>query len=120
MAMHRRRLSRDEARGYLFPYDSWGSRVAIHRFILDIPMRADHPSRPALEGIARALPQFADRPGLILWGGRDFCFHDFFLGRWREFFPDYAWERYPDVGHYVLEDAGAAARGRIRAFLESR
>jgi pimeloyl-ACP methyl ester carboxylesterase len=119
MAMHARRLTPDERHGYLFPYDSWAHRVAVHRFIRDIPMEKTHPSRAALEEIAARLPGFADRAGLILWGGRDFCFDDYFLARWQGLFPQAECVRYPDAGHYVLEDAGADARRRISQFLLS-
>jgi cis-3-alkyl-4-acyloxetan-2-one decarboxylase len=119
MAMHARRLTPDERHGYLFPYDSWGHRIAVHRFIRDIPMERDHPSRATLEGIAARLPGFADRAGLILWGGRDFCFGDTFLSRWKALYPQAECVRYPEAGHYVLEDAGADARSRIaRYFLK--
>jgi pimeloyl-ACP methyl ester carboxylesterase len=117
MAMHHRRLTGDERLGFLWPYDSWANRVGVHRFIRDIPMEADHPSRPTLEKIAAALPGFAPNVGLILWGGRDFCFHDHFLRRWQALYPQAECVRYPEAGHYVLEDAGAEARGRIAGFL---
>jgi cis-3-alkyl-4-acyloxetan-2-one decarboxylase len=42
-----------ERRGYLYPYDSWANRIGVHRFVRDIPMEAGHPSRPALEEVAR-------------------------------------------------------------------
>lgn len=119
MAMHARRLSPDERRGYLFPYDSWANRVAVHRFVRDIPLAASHPSRATLEAGARALPSFAPHVGLILWGGRDFCFHDGFLARWRELYPQAPWERFADCGHYILEDGGAPVRERIAKMLLS-
>jgi len=119
MAMHQRRLSPDERRAYLFPYDSWANRVGVHRFVRDIPMEANHPSRAVLEGIAAALPLFASHPVLIQWGGRDFCFDVRFLARWREILPEAACDLLADAGHYVLEDGGAAVRGRIAAFLEA-
>jgi len=117
MAMHARSLTPDERYGYLFPYDSWGHRVAVHRFIRDIPMERSHPSRKVLEEIAARLPEFADRAGLILWGGKDFCFDDYFLARWQALFPQAECVRYPEAGHYVLEDAGADARRRIGQYL---
>jgi haloalkane dehalogenase len=117
MAMHARRLTPDERRGYLFPYDSWAHRIAVHRFVRDIPMEPDHPSRGTIEAIARELPRLAAHSKLILWGGRDFCFDDRFLEHWREIFPEAACERYPDAGHYVLEDAGIPIRRRIGEFL---
>ena len=67
--------------------------------------------------MARALPQFESRAGLILWGGRDFCFDDTYLKRWREYYPRADCTRYPEAGHYLLEDAGEDARSRLRNYL---
>ena len=118
MAMSARRLTADERRGYLLPYDSWAHRVAVHRFIRDIPLEANHPSRATLETLAARLPDFADRAGLILWGGRDFCFDDYFLSRWRALYPQAECVRYAEAGHYVLDDAGPDVRQRIRRYLQ--
>jgi haloalkane dehalogenase len=108
MAMSSRRLTPDERAGYLFPYGSWASRIGVWRFVRDIPMEAGHESRPgALAGI----------PKLILWGGRDFCFDDFFLKRWRETYPDARVERLGNAGHYVLEDGGPPALATACAFI---
>ena len=116
MAMHARRLSAPERRGYLFPYRSWADRIGIYGFVRDIPMEAGHPSRPVLEAIARRLPSLSAHPKLIVWGGRDFCFNDHFLERWRQIAPEAEVRRLPDAGHYVLDDAGAAARGPLLEF----
>lgn len=116
MAMHARRLTPDEKRGFLFPYDSWRHRVAVHRFVRDIPLEPTHPSRSALAAVEAGLGQFADRPKLILWGGRDFCFNDHFLARWREIYPAAAVHRYENAGHYVLDDTAGDAVSRISAF----
>lgn len=112
-----RPLATDVKRGFLFPYDSWSNRVAVHRFVQDIPMCANHPTRSVLEGIEAKLPLLADREKMILWGGKDFCFNDHFLARWREIFPQASVHRYADAGHYVLEDAGDDALQRLRSFL---
>lgn len=117
MAMASRRLTWEERRGYLYPYPSWASRIGIHRFIRDIPLEPSHPSRGLLGEIAGALPRLADNEKLVLWGGRDFCFDDAFLSRWREIYPGARFERLERAGHYVLEDAGAGARATIRDFL---
>jgi haloalkane dehalogenase len=117
MATASRRLTWDERRGYLFPYDSWANRIAVHRFIRDIPMEQGHPSRRLLEDIAAGLPGLSGHEKLILWGCRDFCFDGAILSRWLELFPDARVERFERAGHYVLEDAGADARARIRDFL---
>jgi len=74
MAMASRRLTWDERRAYLHPYGSWADRIGIHRFVQDIPMKADHPSMGALKEVAQGLGGLAAHEKLILWGARDFCF----------------------------------------------
>jgi haloalkane dehalogenase len=117
MALAARRLSYAERRAYLWPYDSWAHRVGIHRFVQDIPLEPDHPSRGTLEAIAAGLPRLGAVPKLILWGGRDFCFNAPFLQRWREIYPGAAVTLYERAGHYVLEDAGPEIHQRIADFL---
>jgi haloalkane dehalogenase len=117
MAMASRRLTWDERRGYLFPYDSWANRIGVHRFIRDIPMEQGHPSRKALEEVSGGLGLLSGHRKMIVWGGRDFCFDDAILSRWRGIYPDARVERLAGAGHYVLEDAGGGARTPIKDFL---
>jgi pimeloyl-ACP methyl ester carboxylesterase len=117
MAMARRRLTWDERRGYLHPYGCWADRIGVHRFVRDIPMEPDHPSRAELERIEGGLAGLSGHEKLIVWGSKDFCFDDSFLSRWRGIYPDAQVERIEGAGHYVLEDAGAEARGMISSFL---
>jgi haloalkane dehalogenase len=117
MAMHRRSLSPDETRAYLWPYDSWAHRVAVSAFVRDIPLHAAHPSWPALVAAEEGLAQFRERRALVVWGGRDFCFNDSYLARWRQFLPQATVHRIADAGHYVLEDAREEAVPLVRDFL---
>lgn len=117
MAMHRRTLSPVEKRAYLFPYDSWANRRAVSEFVRDIPLHPSHRSWATLAAVEAGLGQLRRQPALILWGGRDFCFHDRFLARWRELLPDADAERFADVGHYILEDARDEVVPRITRFL---
>jgi haloalkane dehalogenase len=117
MTMHRRKLTPAEKRGYLFPYDNWASRVAVHEFVRDIPMTPAHPTHPTLAEIERKLPLLAANPKLILWGGRDFCFNDHFYNRWRAIYPEAAAHRFPDAGHYLPDDGGAEVCSKIGHFL---
>jgi len=103
--------------GYLAPYDSWAHRVAVHRFVLDIPMRTSHPTFPVLQQIETHLPWLRAKPMLFGWGERDFCFTPHFLHRWQTIFPEARFQRYPDAGHYVLEDAGEMFVPQIAEFL---
>lgn len=119
MAMHRRSLSEAEKKGFLLPYDSWANRIAVSEFVRDIPMSSTHRSWKTLARIEEAVPQFRDRAALIVWGGRDFCFNDHFLDRWRELLPRAEPHRIDDAGHYVLADAREEAVTRIARFLEA-
>lgn len=119
MAMNRRALSREEKRGYLLPYDSWANRVAVNAFVRDIPLSETHRSWATLREAERGLVHFRDRPALIIWGGRDFCFNDHFLARWREELPQADVHRIADAGHYVLEDARDEVVPRVTSFLSA-
>jgi len=117
MSVHARKLTPAEKRGFLFPYDTWANRVAVHRFVTDIPMEPDHQTRPVLAETERLLPVLADRPKLIVWGGRDFCFNHHFLARWREIYPEAKVICHTNSGHYILEDAGTPACTEIARHL---
>ena len=118
MAVHRRPLSREVGRGYLWPYQTWADRAAVHGFVRDIPLAPSHPSWAALVAVEAGLARLRDHTMEIHWGGKDFCFDDTFLARWRELFPRAAVNRLADAGHYVLEDAREELVPRIQAFLQ--
>ena len=105
-------------RGFLFPYDSWANRIAVWRFVRDIPHEIDHPTRSLVAVIEDKLPRFADKPMFACWGARDFCFNDRFLDQWRRRFPNLRFHRLPDAGHYLLEDAPEESIPRIVSFLQ--
>jgi cis-3-alkyl-4-acyloxetan-2-one decarboxylase len=104
-------------RGYLFPYDTWAHRIAVHRFVQEIPMRPSHPSYATLEAIERGLEQFRDRPMLLVWGERDWCFTTQFLEEWERRFPEAETLRLPDAGHYLFEDAPDRILPPLKEFL---
>jgi pimeloyl-ACP methyl ester carboxylesterase len=106
-------------KGFLLPYDSWANRVAVWRFVRDIPHEANHLTRPLVADIEGKLGGFADTPKLACWGLRDFCFSEHFLDQWRVRFPDLQVESFADAGHYLLEDATNECIPRIVAFLRN-
>lgn len=117
MAMNRRKFSPDERAGFLFPYRSWADRVAVSAFVRDIPLTVQHPSWETLRGVEMGLEQFRGQPVLIVWGGKDFCFNDYFLARWRAYLPHARVNLVADAGHYVLADAREEAVPCIANFL---
>ena len=114
---HPERLSAAARAGYLAPYDSWAHRVAVHRFVQDIPLRAGHPSYQTLLDTENGLAQFSDRPVLLTWGERDWCFTLEFLAEFQRRFPAARTLRFPDAGHLLFEDAADEVLAGIREFL---
>lgn len=105
------------AAGYRFPYDSWKNRVAIRKFVTDIPLKTRHPSWETLTRIEESLFLLSQKRILLLWGNQDFCFTEWFLEEWKKFFRQASVVRFEDAGHYVLEDAKEKATSLIRQFM---
>ncbi len=106
-------------RGYLAPYNSWSNRIAVHRFVQDIPIEGDHPTLGTVAEIEGGLACFRQHPMLIIWGADDFCFstHDF-LPDWRRHFPQAKIHVLDNSGHYVVEDAYERIIPLMLEFLE--
>jgi haloalkane dehalogenase len=114
-----RRLSAAVRAAYLAPYDSWSHRIAVLRFVQDIPLHPGDRAYSTVKRVQDGLNQISNVPMLICWGERDFVFDGAFLAEWQRRFPTASVHRFPDAGHFVLEDAGAAIIPLIRDFLQS-
>ncbi|MGP0564719.1 MULTISPECIES: alpha/beta fold hydrolase [unclassified Nitrospina] len=101
----RHRLTPEVRKGYLAPYNSPENRIANLRFVHDIPMDPSVPSYSVVEHIESRLGYFRDRPVLIVWGMKDFCFNEYFLDRWKGYFPNAEVHEVEEAGHYIVEDA---------------
>lgn len=112
-------LTPEVKRGLTFPYDSWRHRVATLRFVQDIPLHPAHPSWSTLTRIEDGLAKLRERPMLLLWGDADWCFGPAFRREWARRFPDAEVEAWPDVGHYVMEDAPDRVIDRAGPFLRA-
>jgi haloalkane dehalogenase len=103
--------------GLLVPYDSWANRVAIWRFVRDIPMTRRHPTYATLAELEQRLPTLADLPIRMIWGMRDWCFRPECLRRFQQVFPNAATHEFADCGHYVVEDAHERIVPIVRDFV---
>jgi haloalkane dehalogenase len=54
----------------------------------------------------------------IFWGELDFVFDPRFLAEWQRRFPAAEVHRYPDGGHYILEDLQGEVVPLIGEFLD--
>jgi haloalkane dehalogenase len=104
MASHRK-LAKDVKTGLTAPYNSWNNRIAILRFVQDIPLNGKDPSYDLVMDVDQNLKSLSDIPMLICWGERDFVFDKDFLAEWQRRFPGAEVHTFAEAGHYVLEDA---------------
>ena len=102
--------------GLLYPYQTWQDRIAVARFVQDIPMHSSHPSYGSLQTVEVNLALLRDKSIGLFWGEKDFCFNQHFLKRWTQIFPEAQVHPYSDAGHYLLEDARDAVPNALSEF----
>jgi haloalkane dehalogenase len=120
VACTRKKLSREVRDAYCAPYDSWNDRIATLRFVQDIPLKPGDRGYDIVTDTAARLDVFSDRPVMICWGEKDFVFDRHFLEEWERIYPHAEIHRFPDCGHYILEDASEEIIPLIRGFLDRR
>jgi haloalkane dehalogenase len=97
-------LSPEVKKGLTAPYNCWKNRIATLKFVQDIPLAAKDPSYRLVKQIDDQLQTLSNLPMLICWGEHDFVFDQDYLAEWQRRFPQAEIHRFPDAGHYVLED----------------
>jgi pimeloyl-ACP methyl ester carboxylesterase len=113
------RLSSEVRHAYTAPYDSWADRIATLRFVEDIPLAPTDRAWSIVAETESLLPGLADVPMLIGWGLKDFVFDKHFLAEWERHFPKADVRRFPESGHYVLEDERDTLIPAIAKFIRS-
>ena len=88
------------------------------RFVQDIPLSESDPGYEIVQQSADQLDRFDDLPVLICWGEKDFVFDEHFLQEWLKKLPNAELHRFPDSGHYVLEDSGPEIESLVADFME--
>ncbi|MGI9536729.1 MAG: alpha/beta fold hydrolase [Desulfocapsaceae bacterium] len=114
-----KQMTREVAREYLRPYDSWDHRRAVYEFVKDIPLNPAHRSYATLVEIEKSLETIKNTniPTSIFWGGKDFCFNDYFYSQWKARLPQAECHYFKDWGHYILEDGKGQIEPAIDEFL---
>jgi haloalkane dehalogenase len=115
----RKPLSAKVKKGYLYPYQNYEDRVAIERFIDDIPMSPVHKSYEVLLQIEHGLWMFRATPACFIWGMRDWCFNSRFLERWALFYPQAHIYTLNNSGHYLLEDNPQKITFHMKTFFKN-
>jgi cis-3-alkyl-4-acyloxetan-2-one decarboxylase len=116
LARHRS-LDSQVAAGYLATTDTWAHRRQTYEFVKDIPMGDRHPTWQTLSEIEHGLPSLADRPTMLVWGMKDWCFRPDCLEKFVAVWPEAEVHRLEDVGHWVVEDAPQESERLLTTFL---
>lgn len=111
------RLSPEALDGYLAPYDGWTKSRAVHRFVEDIPLSSGDSAWSAMTETEGKLAKLKDVPMLLPWGMKDWVFDESFLNGWIKRFPKAAVKRFPEAGHFLLEDEKDAVVALIKDFV---
>jgi len=113
VGVRRHALSPEVQAAYLAPYGSRDERLAIHRFVADIPVRAGDSAFGLVQRTAERLELLRDVPTLICWGLADPVFDAGYLAEWQRYLPTAEVVSLPDAGHLVLEDAADEVVPRV-------
>ncbi len=106
-------MNRELRQAYVAPYDSWSHRIAILRFVQDIPLHPGDRAYELVSWVQGRLDLLRSVPMLILWGMKDFVFDYHFLDEWVRYFPTAEVHRFPRAGHYLFEDEAEAINGLV-------
>ncbi|MFN8672064.1 MAG: alpha/beta fold hydrolase [Candidatus Sericytochromatia bacterium] len=104
---------------YQMPYDTQENRIALQRFMEDMPISGEEPSYDFAKEIEDNLSKFSKLPMLICWGMKDNLFDETFLNEWIKHFPNASVKKFDDCGHYILEDAMQEVCNLIAQFLHT-
>ncbi len=113
-----KKLPKDVKSGLIAPYNSWNNRIAILKFVQDIPVKEADPSYRLVRYVDDNLYKLRHIPMLICWGEHDFVFDSDYRLEWQRRFPDAKVKKFKDAGHYVLEDASDRIIPLVKDFLK--
>ncbi len=109
-----RPLTQARYRQYTAPFPDAASRWGDWRFFQSLLGESAW-----FESLWEKRDCIADKPALLLWGMRDIFFKEKELVRWKTLFPQARAVMYPQVGHFVPDEAGPETLEEVRAFLHA-
>jgi len=105
-------------KAFLAPYNNWHNRLAVRKFVEDIPLDENDLAFETAQQIQNSLQMLKEKPMLICWGMKDFVFDGHFLEKWQQLFPLAEVHVFEDAGHYILEDEAASITRLINDFMD--
>ncbi|HEY6543007.1 MAG TPA: alpha/beta fold hydrolase [Ktedonobacteraceae bacterium] len=104
---------------YKAPYPTPETRTALLCWSRDIPVQESDPSYAEMKRIEEGLPQFSNRPILIIWGMKDPVLPPSVLRLWQELYPQATTHEIEDASHFLQEDAPERVVAYIDDFLRT-
>jgi len=117
---HKERFTTAIKEGFLAPYSTPHDRIATLRFVEDVPLSPSHATWQVVDAVDNKLERLKDKPMLVCWGEKDWCFTPAFRAGWQARFPHAVVHPIADANHYVLEDARERIIPWVEEFLEKR
>ncbi len=114
----KKKMRKEISHAFLAPYDNWHNRLAVRKFVEDIPLDKDHIAYETVNRVANNLYTLKEKPMLICWGFKDFVFDKHFFEQWQQYFPDAESHTFEDSGHYILEDESETVVQLVQAFMD--
>ncbi|MBO0654532.1 alpha/beta fold hydrolase [Streptomyces triculaminicus] len=112
-------LPTEVRRAFAAPHRRRRHRIAQTRFLRDVPLTRKVPGWSMMTLMQHLTRALRHHPLLVGWGMRDPVLRPPLAHEWQRRFPHAHVLRYPDAGHYVLEDARAELVPAIRHFLDT-
>ncbi len=112
------KMSAAVRKAYISPYNNWKNRLATLKFVQNIPLTPQDEDYQFIVDVEDKLKLLKEKPIMIGWGEKDFVFDGPFLERWLEIYPHAQVHRFPEHGHYILEDAAHDINPMIQNFLD--
>lgn len=112
-----KKISSKIKKGFLAPYNSWKNRIAILKFVHDIPIKKKDPAYEIVYDVSCNLQKLKKKPLLFLWGAKDFVFDLSFLALFKKRFNKAQYHILSNAGHYLFEDKPNETLDLVKKFL---
>ncbi len=103
---------------YVKPYEKVEDRTSVVKFVQTIPLKPGDEGYDIVKAVGESLDRYRQTPTLICWGMKDFVFDRHFLAEWERRMPHADVRRFPDCGHYILEDGAAEILPLVSQFMD--
>ncbi|MDR2667740.1 MAG: alpha/beta fold hydrolase [Puniceicoccales bacterium] len=103
--------------GYLYPYDTWSSRIPTRIFFDNLPTNGKRGIGRWLQDEAEKMAILSRKKSIAFWGAKDRVFPLSLADRWKEYLEELKVHELHDSGRYALEDDYETILPLLRRFL---